>query len=305
MRYQIFLLFTAAFLASIFSTFSNASSCANANVELQVLGSGGPELDDNRNSSSYLIWVAGKARLLVDAGPGSSVAFGNANAKFTDLKGILLTHLHVDHSADMPAFIKGSFFTDRKTNLMVFGPSGNALMPSTSDFIQRLMSAEGAFAYLDDYVVPTISNDYHVLAKDVPLTIGEVYSYSLGDISVKASPVHHGPVAAVAWRVDIGECAIAFSGDMSNQYNTFKNLASNVDILVAHNAIPQELKGVGRKLHMPASEIGMIAKNAKIKTLVLSHFMNRTAAIQAETIDIIRQKYTGEIVLAEDGMRID
>ena len=102
-------------------TQSYANQCKTDQVKLQVLGSGGPELDDGRNSSGYLIWYKNKARDLIDAGAGSSIEYGQSGAQFEDLQAILLTHLHVDHSADLPAFIKGSFFTSRDTNLSLFG----------------------------------------------------------------------------------------------------------------------------------------------------------------------------------------
>ena len=40
--------------------------CGAHGVWLQVLGSGGPELDDGRASSGYVIWRDGKARIIVD-----------------------------------------------------------------------------------------------------------------------------------------------------------------------------------------------------------------------------------------------
>ena len=33
------------------------------NVSVQILGSGGPELDDGRTSSAYVVWVNGSARV--------------------------------------------------------------------------------------------------------------------------------------------------------------------------------------------------------------------------------------------------
>jgi hypothetical protein len=41
-------------------------ACRHKVVELQVLGSGGPELEDGRSSSAYVVWLDGKARVLVD-----------------------------------------------------------------------------------------------------------------------------------------------------------------------------------------------------------------------------------------------
>ena len=42
-------------------------------------------------------------------------------ADLVDLKAILLTHLHVDHVADLPAFVKGAYFTNRKTEFVHHG----------------------------------------------------------------------------------------------------------------------------------------------------------------------------------------
>ena len=73
----------------------------NDQVQLQVLGSGGPIADDARASSSYLVWVDGESRVLVDAGGGAFVRFGEAGAKFSELDIIAISHFHTDHSADL------------------------------------------------------------------------------------------------------------------------------------------------------------------------------------------------------------
>ncbi|GAC22165.1 MBL fold metallo-hydrolase [Paraglaciecola arctica] len=294
---------TVLLLLMTFSSSSFANQCKTDQIKLQVLGSGGPELDDGRNSSGYLIWYQNKARVLIDAGAGSSVEYGRSGAKFEDLQGILLTHLHVDHSADLAAFIKGSYFTSRSTNLLLYGPAANDLMPSTSDYLQRLMGDKGAFAYLKDYVNKRHDSDYKVVATDVPLVIGQTFDYSLGNnIKAKATFVHHGPVAAVAWRVELAGCSIVFSGDMNNQFDVLSAFANGADILVANNAVPDNASGAAINLHMTPSTIAKIAKKAQIKQLVLSHFMKRTLAVQKETKSIISQKYPGPIYLATDGM---
>ena len=284
-------------------TNSYANQCKSDQVKLQVLGSGGPELDDGRHSSGYLIWYQNKARVLIDTGAGSSIEYGKSGAQLEDLQGILLTHLHVDHSADLPAFIKGSYFTSRSTDIGLYGPAANYLMPSTSDYLKRLMGDKGAFAYLKGYVNKRSNADYKVVATNVPLEKGQTSTYGLGkDITVKATFVHHGPVAAVAWRVEVAGCSIVFSGDMSNQFDVLSSFTSEADILVANNAVPDNATGAALNLHMTPSEIAIIAKKAQVKQLVLSHFMKRTLAIQKETQAIVRQKYRGPIILATDGM---
>ena len=114
------------------------AAASKPKVVLQVLGSGGPEMGDGRASSAYVVWVDGKARVLVDFGGGASLRFEQSKAKIADLDLVLLTHLHIDHTADLPALLKASFFTSRTRDLPIFGPYGNRAMPTTEVFIERL-----------------------------------------------------------------------------------------------------------------------------------------------------------------------
>ncbi len=292
------------FLGLLLAAISAAANCGSENIELQILGSGGPEIDDGRVSTSYLIRRDGRASLLVDAGSGASVAFGASGAQFEDLDAILLTHLHVDHAGDLPAFIKGAYFSDRQRDLPVYGPAGNELMPSTAEFVDRLLGGDGAYRYLREYVVSERRSAYKVLPADVPLVRGDIERIQLtNDIVVSATYVHHGPVAAVAWRVDIEDCSIAFSGDMSNQFDTFSSLAQGADLLVMHNAVPEDAGRIARNLHMTPTGIGRVARDAEAKRVVLSHFMNRTRGRQQETLKAIRESYAGPVELATDGQR--
>ncbi len=78
------------------------STCGKEGVWLQVLGSGGRELDDGRASTGYLNWQESKARILIDMGTGSLLRFEQSGTSLNDLDMILMSHLHVDHSNDLP-----------------------------------------------------------------------------------------------------------------------------------------------------------------------------------------------------------
>ncbi len=278
-----------------------SSLCGDKEVTLQVLGSGGPEIDDGRASTSYLIWVDGKSKVLVDMGPGSSVNFGKAGGQFEQLAAIIFTHLHVDHSADFPAFVKGSFFGNRRKDLFVFGPAANTLMPATSSFVKALFSEQGAFPYLKGYISQKNASEYKLITKDVALKPHDQTDYRVNDaIHLKAVPVHHGPVAAVAWRFDILDCSITFSGDMNNNYQTLASLAKNTDLLVMHNAVPESAAGVAANLHMKPSQIGEIARESDAKKVIISHRMRRTVGKEAETVRKIRRHYYGPLIFAND-----
>lgn len=297
----------AAFLTFILCLFSpvtlaiNDTKCPSNGIHVQVLGSGGPEVADGRASSSYLIWINGKARVLVDAGGGSSDNFGRSGAKMTDLDAIFFTHFHVDHSGDLPALIKSSFFDDRKRDLPIFGPSGNNWFPDTDEFLTTLFDIEGAFRYLAAYLDDGRSNGYRLLANVIDIEDKQSrVSFSNSEIIVSSIPVHHGSIPALAWHINTGDKNIVFSGDMNNDYETLPILAKDADLLVAHNAVPKGARGVERNLHMPPDVIGEIAGQTKVKQLILSHRMRRTLGREKETLAEIRQHYSGPVQFADD-----
>ncbi len=272
---------------------------AQPKISLQVLGSGGPEMGDKRASSGYIVWINGKSRVLVDFGGGASLRFEEAGAKIADLDVILLTHLHIDHTADLPALLKASFFSDRRKDLPLFGPEENAYMPSTENFIKRLFKNNtGAWEYMGDYLDGSAS--FQLKAHTVRAAKSIKTIYRKGKLSIETVSVHHGPIPALAYRVNAGKQSITFSGDMNGNLHTLEKLAKGTDILVAHNAVPKGAKGAGANLHMTPVTIGQIAQKAHVKSLVLSHRMLRTLGRESETKREIRKNYKGSVKFAND-----
>src|ERR1700757_5113309 len=155
-------------LACTFAPLAPAQSCGAHGVAVQVLGSGGPELQDKRASSSYLVWQDGRARVLVDAGGGSAVRFGESGATMSQLDVLLFTHFHVDHSGDFAALIKSSWFEDRKRALPIFGPPGNDFMPATTEFVADFFGAKrGAYRYLSELLAPGEEGSYKMQPRNV------------------------------------------------------------------------------------------------------------------------------------------
>lgn len=289
-------------LMGVLGTPGSLAACGESGVQLQVLGSGGPEITDGRASASYLLWVDGKARLLIDAGGGSALNFEHSGADFNDVRAVLFSHLHVDHSADLPVYIKGAYFTDRNTDLDLWGPDRNRLMPDVAGFAQALFNADrGAYRYLSEYLDPQRPAGYRISTHTIGTRSRDIRpGYRDAQFITSAVPVHHGPIPALAWRVRVGGKVLVFSGDMNGDYDTLPGLARGADILVAHNAIPEAAGGVARALHMPPSVIGRIAAAARVGKLVLSHRMQRTLGREDETRRIIRRYYKGPILFAND-----
>lgn len=286
-------------LFTFFSLDSMAAQCIKKGVVLQVLGSGGPELQQKRASSSYLIWIDGVAKVLIDAGGGSALRFGESGANVADLDIVLLTHLHADHTSDLPALIKSSYFESRRSVLPIYGPQGNQYFPSTEQFIQGLFGNEGVYRYLNEYTQR--DNDSYWLEAHALVNVDSVQQVmNKGGVVVSTIEVEHGIVPALAWRVDVKGKSIVFTGDTNGNNSNLEKLAKNADLLVEHNAIPENTVGPARRLHMPPSIIGKIASNAHIKHVVLSHRMLRTLGKEQQTLEIIQEQFGGKITFSND-----
>jgi len=278
---------------------ADAQTCGGEDVAVQVLGSGGPELQDKRASSSYLVWQDGQARVLVDAGGGSALRFGESGAKMSQLDVILFTHYHIDHSADFPSLVFSSWFEERDRPLPVYGPAGNNDFPSTVDFVHAFFNPRnGIFRYLAVVLVAQEEGGYELQPHNVD---GDPSSMAFrGEhLSAYAARVIHGSVPALAWRVEIGGKSVVFSGDTNGEGDLVR-LANDADLFIAHNAVPEGATGVERRLHMPPSVIGRIAQEAHVKQLVLSHRMLRTLGKEEQTLSEIRKSFSDPVAFAND-----
>ena len=279
---------------------ADAQPCGAEGVAVEVLGSGGPELQDKRASSSYLVWQDGQGRVLVDAGGGSALRFGESGAKMSQLEVILFTHFHVDHSADFPSLIFSSWFEGRDRPLPVYGPAGDSAFPSTVEFVHAFFNDRtGVYRYLSELLLPQEDGGYELQPHDV---VGDASAVAFrGEhLSAYAAGVIHGPVPALAWRVELGGKAIVFSGDTNGEGADLVRLAKGADVFIAHNAVPEGATGVERRLHMPPSVIGQIAQEAHVKQLVLSHRMLRTLGKEGQTQSEIGKHFSGPVVFAND-----
>lgn len=271
-----------------------------------MLGTAGPEFTgDDRASSSYLLWVDDKARVLVDTGPGSVQRFRRSGAAFEDIDAILYSHFHTDHSSDFASYAKGAFFTERQKDLHVYGPSANtaaqALTLSATNFVLKSIGDDGLYPYLSALLRPTAR--WHIIPHTVQWNTEHRTPHETAtvadDIKISSIAVNHGPLPALAWRIDAAGCSISFSGDMSGISGNLPELIRGSDILVAHNAIPENETGVGAFLHMKPSYIAETAQNAGVKQLLLTHIMERTADTRA-TKTIVRKTYTGKLSFPTD-----
>lgn len=283
---------------------ASAVSCPPATgIALQVLGSGGPIADDARASSGYLVWVDGIAKVMIDAGGGTFLRFGESGARFSDLDFIGLSHFHTDHSADFPALLKSGSFSARKRSLTVAGPSSGGPFPGLNAYLESMLSNEhGAYGYLSGYLdgsggLPLLDNVEVNIDKADAVT---VYGSDPDKMQIDALAVPHGIVPALSFKVRLGDSSIVFASDQNGGNHEFIEFAQGASVLVMHMVVPEGVSGTGRRLHAPPSVIGSIAQEAGVGTLVLSHFMARSLRDLDDNIAIIKRHFDGYVILAND-----
>jgi len=290
----------------IFYTILNSTQakafCGDNSLALQILGSGGPIADDSRASSGYLLWINGKSRLMVDAGGGTFLRFGEAKARIEDLNLLAISHFHTDHVADLPAILKGGFFSSRQRPLAISGPSGNYLFPDTQSFFKALFEEkQGAFRYLFGFLQ---GNDglfkLDLTTIDATKTTPTIV-FKNDEMRVSALAVPHGAVPALAYRVDLANNkSIVFSSDQNGSVPEFIHFAKGADVLIMPFAIPERAGRIAKRLHATPSVIGKVAAQAEVGTLVLSHFMRRSLNKLDLNLSFIKKYYSGRLILAED-----
>jgi ribonuclease BN (tRNA processing enzyme) len=246
----------------------------------------------------------GKARVLVDAGGGTFQRFGAAGAELGTLDAIALSHFHTDHSAELPAFVKGMFFMPRRdAPIKVSGPAAGGVFPGLREFAAGMFSEAGVYRYLGWALQPgTSSADLELL--EVPLDRAVHSVLKSDDLEVEAVSVEHGPVPALAYRVRAGGRTFVFSGDQNGNNPHFIDFAGDADVLVMHHAIPEKADPVAALLHARPSEIARVALLSKARRLVLSHHMQRSLRQLDNATNSIANIYEGPIIVGQDSMCI-
>ena len=300
-------------LLGIFSTSLNSLSafgkdCGATPVAVQILGSGGPRINPTRASSSYLLWLDGRARILIDMGGGAHLRFGESQAKLEELWMLGISHLHPDHVSDLPAFLWLSHEV-RKEPLKIFGPTGNDAAPDFATFLNRLFDERaGAFPVLGSslggsYGGGGVRPDMgRVVAGGVRLDVGMIDAKKAGPspvfqhegTTVTAQRIPHGNMPTLAYRVKTGNVSVVFSSDQNGTDPKFIEFAKGANVLIMHLAVAP---GAQNPLHATPTVVGRIAQEVGVGQLIVSHF--GLFDLEAAIADL-RKSYSNPLIIGAD-----
>lgn len=308
-------------------------------LSVMVLGSGGPvPMETARAGASYLIFIDGKAKILMDAGGGAFQRLSKSGANIKDLDIVLLTHLHIDHTGDLSPIIKAMYFQNRAFNVAngtfppgrtaafrVFGPGANGVTfpavlmdanpdttqyPSTAEFIDGNYDVNTGFdRYLNIFTRAISAGIFNYSTQNVSPDWTEYNPVTIIDedgLRIKAVGVNHGPVPALAYRIEYKGKSIVYSGDTTSKGDNMKLLSENADLLIYDTALatdvsPGPASNIFFALHTTPSRMGEIAHAANVKRLVLSHITAVTQGKSKRIKKLIRaQGFSGKIRTAKD-----
>ena len=302
----------ALLLATCVGTRAAVAQTSATPLELRVLGSGGPGAV-GRAASCYLVLIQGKARILVDAGPGAFARLGEAKLSLADTDIVLLTHLHIDHAGELPGLFKARAVSSGDSVVFrVWGPAGTgerhegAYFPSTSRFLDLLFGTNGAFAYLRDFAAPISLQVQDIPAQAQLIPVPQVI-FNEDGLIIRAIAGHHGDAPAVIYRIDHAGKSITFSGDIDAKgLPGLRTIAKGSDLLVFNSVVldPPGSRAILYTLHTPPHAIGELARDAGVHSLLLSHISPAVEENQDAVLDSIKDNFRGPVSLAADRTRV-
>jgi len=248
-------------------------------IELIVLGSGTCALQPQRSMSGYALRHQ-NFLMLVDCGNGVLRRSLEAGLKPFEVDAILISHLHVDHIADIVPLLWGLKHAPgikRDKALHFFGP------PGLQQFFEKLPSLYGK--WIEKFPFPVVVKN--VMQEE----------FVIGPWQVKTLPMQHG-ASANGYRLQSRGKVIAYSGDTGECVEAVR-LAKNADVCILECSFA---KDYGAENHLHAAQVGRIARQAECRKLILSHLYPECDETDVKAI--CAKEFSGSLELASDLMRL-
>lgn len=247
-------------------------------MKLTVVGCSGSVPGPESPASCYLV-EADACRILLDLGSG---ALGPLQrfAELRDVDGVLFSHLHPDHCADLCGYYVAQRYRPgrRRRRIPVWGPAGTA---------ERMAQAYGLPAD------PGMTTEFD---------FGEYPdgAFEVGPLRILAVPVVH-PVPTFALRVEQGGRILVYSGD-TGPTGALVDLARGAHVLLCEAGFTdddQNPPGV----HLTGREAGEHAKAAGAGSLVVTHVPPWGDADRARSE--AAQVFDGPVTSARSGLVLE
>ncbi len=247
-------------------------------MKILILGSGTCVPSLKRNAPGYLL-EAGNKQILVDCGSGILLQLERAGKSYRDIDAVFITHRHPDHFSDLMPLIHALVATPnftREKDLFVFGPKefGDYYTLAFLPIFRRFSN----FSIHLKKIHAKMEFDPFKITSTRTLHFGEGY----------------------AIRFEHNNKSVVFTGDTAYDKRIVE-ISKGADLLIADCSFPESEKSKG---HMSAKECGVLAKEAGVSRLILSHLYPSSISDSDRVLEA-QKEFNGEIILAEDLMEIE
>lgn len=205
---------------------------------------------------------------LIDSGAGSTDNINRLGLPMSRLQGLLLTHFHSDHIAEIYEVNLASWVQGRPEPLTIFGPQGVDEVTDAVNAGYRLDRIYRIGHHGEDLLPPALG----VLAYN---TIAPGVVLEDGDLKITAYVGEHPPIEpAVGYRFDYRGRSVVISGDSNVNDNTLK-IVDGADLLL-HDALSLPTTGALSRALAAAGQ----SRQSRIVSDVMDYHASAESLIQ-------------------------
>lgn len=289
--------------------------------ELIILGTASQVPTRYRNHNAYVLRWDDEV-ILFDPGEGTQRQMMLAGLSVSPITRICVTHFHGDHSLGLPGVIQrisldrvphpvvvhfpagGRAYFDRLRHATSFWDHADLRPePVGADFATQTsagrLTALPLWHSLETYGYRLVESDGRRMLPDrlaahgitgpavgELLRAGRLGAVTLADVSAPR------PGQRFAFVMDTGLCDNVYA------------LAEDADLLVIEATFLAEDAFLARRYgHLTAGQAAAVARESRVRTLVLTHFSQRYVS-PSRFLEEARAEFSGDIVVAEDLMRV-
>ncbi len=262
--------------------------------------SGIPSLKRNHPAIALEYFTDYRDVLLFDCGEGTQKQLMKSGISFMQINKIFISHWHADHFAGLIPLIQTMNLENRKKQLTIYGPEAERFVSDIIDlgyfglrFPVKAVNVpfEGSEIFLvdetDDYQILSIPVFHSV--PTVAFCLKEKDKWNIDEDKLRKLGIKRGPWLKKLKKTgkleykgkkvkieDVGYVKeglkVVYSGDTRPCKNIVK-ISKEADLLIHDGTFLEE--DVGSKAHADVKEAAKLAKQAKVKQLILTHISRR------------------------------
>ncbi|MAG52511.1 MAG: ribonuclease Z [Nanoarchaeota archaeon] len=267
-------------------------------MKITFLGTSSMIPTKTRNHSSIFLQYEGEG-ILIDCGEGTQRQFRLANISPSKTTKLLISHWHGDHTLGIPGLLQNLRANDYRKTLEIYGPKG------TKKYLKNMLSgiavqktikfkvkeiSSGIFykgksfnleAITLDHIVPCLA--YSLIENDkIKINLDYLKKFNLKQHPILGKLQQGKNITYKGHKILAKKATIPGKGkkvtiimDTAPCKNA-EIIAKNSDLLITECTWKKELKDLVRKRkHLTTELTAKIAKKAKVKQLILTHFSQR------------------------------